>query len=291
MLLARDEMSFDFQRETFDLQKDGELLAWIFNQFLYGEVTGIQCGHWLYNAPDLDAARFLAKQALEEFQHIDNFLHCLAILNAEPATPHPLVQFLATGMMPSTWHEHVCQEMAMGEGFVLVAIYALIDTIEDLEIRAILERAVKQEERHVGFGEERTTALVRQNRSLARRMLGLNLVSFWAMRRLAKKLSKKAGQGHPILSQMPEFLETVIQSGELRLVRMGLVDKPLRKHGWWRRTAWVSEAYLAKLLRLVCAPFRLLPFIGKRKRLTDNYLQDPAVRRAWMEAQNKGRAA
>ena len=102
MLLARDEMSFDFQRETFDLQKDGELLAWIFNQFLYGEVTGIQCGHWLYNAPDLDAARFLAKQALEEFQHIDNFLHCLAILNAEPATPHPLVQFLATGMMPST---------------------------------------------------------------------------------------------------------------------------------------------------------------------------------------------
>ncbi len=104
MLLSRDEMTSEFGAAVFDLHEDRDLLAWVFNQFLYGEVTGIQCGHWLYNAPDLDAARFLAKQALEEFQHIDNFLHCLAFLDAKPEAPHGVVQFLTTGMMPDSWH-------------------------------------------------------------------------------------------------------------------------------------------------------------------------------------------
>ena len=34
----------------------------MFNQFLYGEVTGIQIGHWLYDAPDVDAAKFLCEE-------------------------------------------------------------------------------------------------------------------------------------------------------------------------------------------------------------------------------------
>jgi hypothetical protein len=28
------------------------------NPFLYGEITGMQVGHWLYDAPDLEAAKF-----------------------------------------------------------------------------------------------------------------------------------------------------------------------------------------------------------------------------------------
>ena len=39
---------------------------------------------------------------------------------------------------------------------VLMALYAVIDTMDHEEIRLILSRAVKQEERHVEFGEERT---------------------------------------------------------------------------------------------------------------------------------------
>ena len=59
-------MSFDFGGAKLDPVKDREMLGWMFNQFLYGEVTGIQIGEWLYNAPDLESARFLSRQAVEE---------------------------------------------------------------------------------------------------------------------------------------------------------------------------------------------------------------------------------
>jgi hypothetical protein len=156
MLLTREEMTFDFRGARLDPVRDREILAWMMNQFLYGEVTGIQCGHWLYEAPDLDAARFFSRQAVEEFQHVDNFVRILRLLGAEPAPAHPLVRFLSTGMMPGSFEEHVCLEMALGEGLVLMALYGIIDTIDHDEIRSVLERAVKQEERHVEFGERRT---------------------------------------------------------------------------------------------------------------------------------------
>ena len=56
MLLSRQEMSFDFGGARLEAGRDKALLGWMMNQFLYGEVTGIQCGHWLYQAPDLEAA-------------------------------------------------------------------------------------------------------------------------------------------------------------------------------------------------------------------------------------------
>src|SRR3954447_1971118 len=116
MLLSRQEMTFDFGGARLIASRDRQTLGWIVNQFLYGEVTGIQCGHWLYDAPDLDAARFFSRQAVEEFQHVDNFLRILDLLGEEPAPPHRIVRFLSTGMMPASFEEHVCLEMALGEG-------------------------------------------------------------------------------------------------------------------------------------------------------------------------------
>ena len=62
MLIPADTLRYNFQNARFDLleEKNRVLLAWVFNQFLYGEVTGIQCGYWLYRAPHLAAASFLA---------------------------------------------------------------------------------------------------------------------------------------------------------------------------------------------------------------------------------------
>src|SRR5688500_16121457 len=112
MLLTREEMTFDFGGAKLDPARDRALLAWMMNQFLYGEVTGIQCGHWLYEAPTIEAARFLARQSVEELQHVDNFLRILAMLESEPGPAHPIVRFLATGMMGESWPEHVSMEMA-----------------------------------------------------------------------------------------------------------------------------------------------------------------------------------
>src|SRR5689334_21450481 len=137
MLLSRDEIRFDFQGAQFDLSAptDRKLLGWIFDQFLYGEVTGIQCGHWLYHAPHFAAAAFLAKQAGEELSHVRRILRIFSLLGEKPKRAHPAIRFLSTGMMGSTWGEHVALEMALGEGLVLGVFYAMAETIVQPEIR------------------------------------------------------------------------------------------------------------------------------------------------------------
>src|SRR5688500_16873432 len=219
MLLTREEMTFDFGGAKLDPVRDRDVLEWMFNQFLYGEVTGIQVGHWLYDAPDFDAAKFLARQSLEEMQHVDNFLRIMAMIGAKPKPAHGAVRFLATGMMGGSWAEHVSLEMAAGEGFVLMAFYAVIDSLDHKPSVDILRRAVKQEERHVEFGEQQTMKAIEGKPWLRRRLLGLNLVSLWGVRRLARFMAKRLPQDHPVLSKLPAFLDKTIACADLRLQR------------------------------------------------------------------------
>lgn len=281
MLLTREEMTFDFGGSKLDPAKDRELLEWMLNQFLYGEVTGIQVGHWLYDAPDLDAAKFLARQSLEEMQHVDNFLRIMAMLDCQPKPAHPAVRFLATGMMGGSWAEHVALEMAQGEGFVLQAFYAVIDTLDHKPSVDILRRAVKQEERHVEFGEQQTAKAIEGKAWLRRRLLGLSLVSMWGVRRLANYLKTKLPADHVVLRHLPAFLEHANRCAELRLRRIGVLDRPLAELGGFKRALLVVEAYGGKALgglgSLLMTPLRLLPLWPKKKRVTDTYLRDPHV--------------
>jgi bacterioferritin (cytochrome b1) len=281
MLLSREEMSFDFAGARLDPVRDKDLVEWIMNQFLYGEMTGIQVGHWLYEAPDVAAARFLARQALEEMQHVDNFLRMLRMMDMRPKPAHPMVRFLSTGMMGGSWAEHVCLEMAAGEGFVLVAFYAVIDTLDHQGSIDILRRAVKQEERHVEFGEQQTAKAIEGKGWLRRRLLGLSLVSMWGVRRLARFMEKRLPKDHPVLRHLPAFLAHSNRCAALRLQRIGVLDRPLEKLSGARRAALVAEAYggkaLGGLLSLATLPLRVLPFWPKKKRLTDTYLRDVHV--------------
>ena len=282
MLLTREEMTFDFGGAKLDPTKDRELLEWMCNQFLYGEVTGIQVGHWLYEAPDFDAAKFLARQALEELQHVDNFLRIMAMLGCQPKPAHGAVRFLATGMMGSSWAEHVALEMAQGEGFVLQAFYAVIDTLDHKPSVDILRRAVKQEERHVEFGETQTMKAIEGKPWLRRRLLGLSLVSMWGVKKIATYIEKRVPPGHVVLEKLPAFLEHANRCAELRLQRIGVLDRPLSELGSAKRAALVAEAYGGKLLGgiggLVVSLARMLPFVPKKKRLTDTYLADAHIR-------------
>jgi len=281
MLLTREEMTFDFAGAKLDPGRDRELLEWMLNQFLYGEVTGIQVGHWLYDAPDFEAAKFLARQSLEEMQHVDNFLRIMAMLGCRPKPAHAAVRFLATGMMGSSWAEHVALEMAQGEGFVLQAFYAVIDTLDHKPSVDILRRAVKQEERHVEFGEQQTTKAIEGKPWLRRRLLGLSLVSMWGVRRLARYMSHRLASDHAVLKHLPAFLEHANVCAELRLRRIGVLDRPLAELSRWARARLVAEAYGGKLLgglgQLVTLPLRILPLWPKKKRLTDTYLRDAHI--------------
>jgi len=264
MLLTREEMTFDFGGAKLDPARDRDLLEWMFNQFLYGEVTGIQCGHWLYDAPDLEAAKFLARQSLEEMQHVDNFLRIMTMIGLRPQPAHPAVRFLATGMMGSSWAEHVALEMAQGEGFVLQAFYAVIDTLDHKPSVDILKRAVKQEERHVEFGEQQTMKAIENRPWLRRRLLGLSLVSMWGVRRLASYIHKKVPADHVVLKHLPAFLEHANRCAELRLRRIGVLDRPLAEVSGAKRAALVAEAYGGKLVgglgSLLALPLKLLPW-------------------------------
>jgi bacterioferritin (cytochrome b1) len=280
MLLTREEMTFDFGGAKLDPTRDRELLEWMFNQFLYGEVTGIQVGHWLYDAPDLEAAKFLARQSLEEMQHVDNFLRIMTMLNCQPKPAHPAVRFLSTGMMGSSWAEHVALEMAQGEGFVLQAFYAVIDTLDHKPTVDILRRAVKQEERHVEFGEDQTRKAIEGKPWLRRRILGLSLVSMWGVRKLASYMEKKLPADHVVLRHLPAFLAHANRCAELRLRRIGVLERPLEEMSGAKRALLIAEAYGGKLFgglgSLLATPLKLLPWFRK-KRVTDTYLLDPHV--------------
>jgi hypothetical protein len=269
MLVSRAEMAFDFGGARFRLPRDRAALGWIFSQFLYGEVTGIQCGHWLYRAPDLASAQFLAQQSVEEMAHVQQFLRLLERLGESPQPPHAVVKFLASNFMGATFAEHTCLEMAAGEGFVLMVFYALIDTVDDDAIRRALEAAVVQEERHVAFGEHWTKRAVDASPSVASSLLGLSLVSIAAVRALARRIPRYLPRDHEVVRHLPAFLEHTCRVAELRLQRMGVLRGSVHELGRARRAALMTRGVAGHWLRSL-APFR--------RRLTDTYLRDPLVR-------------
>jgi hypothetical protein len=271
VLLTRREQTYDFDGARFDLERDRDVLAWIFSQFLFGEVTGVQVGTWLAQAPDFDAAQFLARQANEEMAHVKLFLRILASLDAEPKPPHRALRFLATDFAGGTYLEHCALEMALGEGFVLMAIYALIDTLPDSETRRLLVGLSRQEEGHVSFGEDQTLRALRADPGQARHLLGLALVSFAALGRLGGWVRRKY-PAHPVLSRMPGFLEATLAAAELRLRRIGVLTRPLAGVSATEKAAMAASSVARRYGRA------LNPFRPRPQPLTDTYLADPAVR-------------
>lgn len=269
LFVSPEEMRFDFGDARWRLPRDREALGWIFSQFLYGEITGIQVGHWLHRAPTLEAAQFFAQQSVEEMAHVQQFLRLLGRIGEKPRPVHRAVRWLATSFMGNSFAEHTCLEMAAGEGFVLMVFYALIDTVEDESIRRVLEAAVLQEERHVSFGEIQTRRAVEREPSLAPKLLGLSIVSIETVRWLARTLPRHLPADHEIMRQLPRFLERTCAVAELRLQRMGVLRGALADIGWPRRAALAGYG-------AVCHAGRALR-PGPRK-LTDTYLDDPIVR-------------
>ena len=270
MLIAREEASFDFGGARFDLERDRDVLAWIFSQYLYGEVTGVQVGHWLEIAPDFDAAQFLARQANEEMAHVKLFLRILDSLGASPQPPHRALSFLATDFAGATFEEHCLLEMAVGEGFVLTAIYAFIDTLPEGEIRTLMTGLARQEEGHVNFGEEQTLKSLARRPALARHLLGLTLVAMLGVRAIARYTAKRYGD-HPVLKQMPAFLAHANAVTELRLRRLGIIDKPLAALGKGERASLMAKAGASRYARA------LNPLRRKPVPLTKSYLSDPSI--------------
>jgi len=275
MLISKEELKFDFGAARFkpEIEEDRKTLGWVFNQFLYGEITGIQCGHWLYHAPHLGAAAFLAKQAQEELSHVKKILRILSLLHEKPAPAHPIIKFLSTGMMGGSWGEHVALEMALGEGLVLSVFYAMEDTIDHPEIRRILTSATVEEERHVEFGERETMKWLEKYPGTRKILLAQAYIQVIALKQFKKFILNKFLQksaGNEVLAQFEKFYDHVIQMFELRIEKLGLARKPLSELTWFEKLDLILFLPLRKLARK-------LTFKTKQSLLTSSYLEDPAL--------------
>lgn len=272
MLIERKELQFDFGSARFDPSReaDRQFLGWVFDQFLYGEVTGIQCGHWLYRAPTLSAASFLARQAAEELSHVKRILKIQSYLGMKAQDAHGAVKFMSTGMMGGTWGEHVCLEMALGEGLVLTIFYALATTIDHEEIRKLVESAVVDEEKHVEFGEKETKAWLARFPADRKVLLGQALFQWIAMRRLRDFALRRLPANHPVLEKFPAFYDHTLAKFESRALKLGLSDVPLR-----------DLSFAAKAGLILMLPIRTMwmRFRRPKKLLTAIYLDDEWIAR------------
>ncbi len=276
MLIQREELRYDFRGAQFDLAKAGDrkLLGWIFNQFLYGEVTGIQCGYWLYRAPHLNAAAFLAKQAGEEISHVKRVVRILELLGEKPGPAHPAIRFLSTGMMGGLWGEHVAIEMALGEGLVLSVFYAMAETIGHPEIHKILETAVQDEERHVSFGERETQAWLKAHPEGRKLLLAQAVLQSWVLRHLrgflVKRLFREIDPEHPVLKQFGGFFDHVLDKLDLRIHRLGISDRPVARMTRFEKLRLIASLPIRKVFHKLT---------HRRALLTSIYLSDPVIQK------------
>jgi len=101
----------------------------------------------------------------------------------------------------------------------------------------------------------------------------------WGVRRLAAFMRSRLPP-HEVLSQLPDFLRFSVACAEQRLLRLGVLTRPLEELSALEKGLAVAEAWGSSLL---AAPFRLLP----KRRLTETYLRDPAVTRRAAAAEEK----
>jgi 1,2-phenylacetyl-CoA epoxidase catalytic subunit len=273
MTIPSDQLRFDFNGKTFDKNNDFDkkTIAWVLNQILYGEITGIQCGYWLYNAPTINAATFLAKQSREELSHVRKILRILSIIGEKPADVNRVIKFLTSGMMGNTWGEHVAIEMALGEGLVLPIFYFLQDTITIPEVQKILATSIIEEESHVSFGEQETIKWLSEHPKDKKRLLTIALIQFYALKLLKFFVSKRIAtikEKHSVLSQFNLFFDHVINSFEKRIQLLGLSSEPI-----------TSISMVGKIRLILLLPIRGLFAKNKYKlrKLTETYLTDSVI--------------
>ncbi len=118
----------------------------------------------------------------------------------------------------------------------------------------------------MAFGESETRKAIHDEPRIKGRLLGLSLWSLLGIDVLARAVARRSSDGHPVLEQFPAFLRHVRTSTELRLERLGILEKSISEMGFLLRSGKMGLAAVGHMAR------RLLP--GRRPRLTKTYLED-----------------
>jgi hypothetical protein len=227
-----DFPGFDFGAARFDLSDPGdrEIVRFILSQALYGEATGVYCGKSLYAAQSLEAAQFYVRQARQELAHLRLFAEILRALDLEPLDGHWALKLLSSHN--NYYPLKVLMEHAIGEGMVLdVFKEVLLQTLPDdhpnvPSIKKKLRTICREEEEHVAWGEKETRRILNEQPELKPAFFGLVELQLLLMPLLTKRFAEGFGQ-HPVLSQLPAFLDHVRRRVRHQGQRLGYMpDSP-----------------------------------------------------------------
>jgi rubrerythrin len=224
------DVAFDFGGAEFDLDapRDREILRFILSQALYGEATGVYCGKSLYAAASLEAAHFYVRQAKQELGHLKLFADILRALDLEPSDGHWALKLLSAHN--NYYPLKVLLEHAIGEGMVLdVFKDVLLQTLPDEDprvppIKKKLEVICREEREHVAWGEKETKRLLLERPYLKPAFFGLVEAQLSVMPLLAQRFTQ-GYDDHPVLRQLPAFLDHVRQRVYAQGRRLGYVPE------------------------------------------------------------------
>lgn len=226
--LVSESEGFDFggARFDFDDPRDRRILAFILSQALYGEATGVYCGLSLYSARSLEAAQFYVRQARQELAHLKLFAEMFRQLDLHPLPGHWVLRLLSS-------HNHyyplkVLMEHAIGEGLVLdVFKDVLLQTLPEgdprsHDLRKKLQVICREEAEHVAWGERETRRLLAEKPRLRSAFYGLVQLQLAVIPYLVKPFEKEFAD-HPVLKQLPAYLEHVRRRVQSQGRRLGYV--------------------------------------------------------------------
>jgi hypothetical protein len=227
---ARQSNGYDFGGATFNLEDpdDREIVRFILSQALYGEATGVYCGKSLFAAQSLEAAQFYVRQARQELAHLRLFATILKDLDLKPLPAHWALRVLSTHN--NYYPLKVLLEHAIGEGMVLdVFKDVLLQTLPDSDprvppIKRKLQVICREEEEHVAWGEKETQRLLRERPRLAPAFYGLVSLQLKLLPSLVRRFNR-GFERHPVLSQLPAFLEHVARRVQEQGRRLGYVPE------------------------------------------------------------------
>jgi hypothetical protein len=182
----------------------------------------------LYAAQSLEAAQFYVRQARQELAHLRLFAEILRDLELEPSDGHWALKLLSA---PNNYYPlKVLLEHAIGEGMVLdVFKEVLLQTLPDdhpkvSSIKKKLRTICREEEEHVAWGEKETRRMLAERPHLKPAFFGLVELQLMVMPLLVKRFGE-GFERHPVLSQLPAFLDHVRARVRHQGQRLGYVPQ------------------------------------------------------------------
>jgi hypothetical protein len=131
-----------------------ELENWTVSQFLHGEQGALVCAAKLVETvPWIDAKYYAATQVMDEARHVEIFSR---YLNEKLSSAYPINYYLDAVLdsivQDNRWDMVYLGMQTMVEGLALASFHLLRAHTKEPLLKALLERVITDEARHVAFG-------------------------------------------------------------------------------------------------------------------------------------------